>query len=233
MARIKSALESIGVPVHRAVHDANRGNFRVARCIAAGLSVVELEKLRQAFVAERPGAAGSAHVKYLAVKAYENNRELGKAVSACEAALELDPLNLGYHQRYVQGGASGQGKPAVVSGNSASVSRVPLRSWLGRTATTEVLALWAICFGAILLANLFSRPAAKLVATAGFLYLPLWAMEARQEDYRDYGLSLTTWKSDVRLFLGVSALAFPSLHRGCRTSSRGSTRSFRPTGSPC
>jgi tRNA A-37 threonylcarbamoyl transferase component Bud32 len=103
LARIKSALESIGVPVHRAVHDANRGNFRgVARCIAAGLSVVELEKLRQAFVAERPGAAGSAHVKYLAVKAYENNRELGKAVSACEAALELDPLNLGYHQRYVQ-----------------------------------------------------------------------------------------------------------------------------------
>jgi membrane protease YdiL (CAAX protease family) len=89
------------------------------------------------------------------------------------------------------------------------VSRVPLRSWLGRTATTEVLALWAICFGAILLANLFSRPAAKLVATAGFLYLPLWAMEARQEDYRDYGLSLTTWKSDVRLFLGVSALVFP------------------------
>jgi serine/threonine-protein kinase len=101
LARIKVALDVIALPGPRTEYDAARGNYKgVARSIAAGLSVLELEKMRQAFLATRTGAAGSAHVKFLASRAYESARELAKAISACESALELDPLNLSYQQRY-------------------------------------------------------------------------------------------------------------------------------------
>ncbi len=101
LARIKVALDVVALPGPRTEYDAARGNYRgVARSIAAGLSTLELEKMRQVFLSTRTGAAGSAHVKFLASRAYESARELAKAISACESALELDPLNLSYQQRY-------------------------------------------------------------------------------------------------------------------------------------
>jgi membrane protease YdiL (CAAX protease family) len=85
-------------------------------------------------------------------------------------------------------------------------------SWLlRRSAVEEVLVLWAAGFGAILLAFvLFGMSSTtKLVATAGFLYLPLLAMRRRDEDYRDYGVTLRAWREDVKLFLGLAALVGP------------------------
>jgi membrane protease YdiL (CAAX protease family) len=73
----------------------------------------------------------------------------------------------------------------------------------------EVLTLWAVCFGAILVTWLVSHAAAKLVATVGFLYLPLWAMKRRGEDAPEYGLSTRRLGKDVLQFLGVSAVVFP------------------------
>lgn len=81
--------------------------------------------------------------------------------------------------------------------------------WLTRSAVREALVVWALGFSGILIAWLIYRPAAKLVATVGFLYLPVLAMSVRGEDYRDFGLSTRTLKADVLQFLSVSAVVFP------------------------
>lgn len=91
------------------------------------------------------------------------------------------------------------------------------QAWLeGRTAVGEVLTLWALGFAALLLAfALFGASSAtKLVATAGFLYLPLLAMRRRGEDYRDYGVSLRAWREDLRLFLLLCAVVGPLFFLG-------------------
>ncbi len=103
LARIKSAIEVIGAPLPRAEYDAHRGNFRgVARSISSGLPMADLEKLRTAHLAAHPGAAGSAHVRLVASKAYEQRQEWRQAVEETENALTIDPLNVALHQRYAQ-----------------------------------------------------------------------------------------------------------------------------------
>jgi eukaryotic-like serine/threonine-protein kinase len=93
----------VGSPFPRAEYDANRGNFRgVARSIASGMPMADLEKLRTAHLATHPGAAGSAHVRLVASKAYEQRQEWAKAVEETENALTIDPLNVALHQRYAQ-----------------------------------------------------------------------------------------------------------------------------------
>jgi len=100
VARVKGAVDVLTQPFTRAEFDANRGNAKgVARAIAAGLSVMDLEKLRSAHLAAHPGVAGSAHVKLLASKGFEAKAQWKEALEACEAALQIDPLNLLLHQR--------------------------------------------------------------------------------------------------------------------------------------
>ncbi len=100
-ARIKTAVEVVGTPLARAEFDANRGNFRgVARAIASGLPMTELERLRTAHITAHPGAAGAAHVRLVASKAYEQRQEWKQAVEETENALAIDPLNVALHQRY-------------------------------------------------------------------------------------------------------------------------------------
>lgn len=83
-------------------------------------------------------------------------------------------------------------------------------AWLPRSAAKEALALWAICFAAIVATFLTWTAAAKLVATVGFLYLPVLAMRARGEDYPDFGLSARNLGRELRLFGAVSAVVFPA-----------------------
>lgn len=100
ISRVRTAIEVLGVPQVRARYDANRGNHRgIARCLVTGLGPLDLERLRQEFLLEHPSAAGSAHVKYLASKAYEARHQMKEAFDACDAALKIDPLNLQLHQR--------------------------------------------------------------------------------------------------------------------------------------
>ncbi|MDP3238606.1 MAG: serine/threonine-protein kinase [Myxococcales bacterium] len=101
--RVKAAADVLGNPMHRAEFDANRGNFRgVMRCLQAGLTVVDLERLRTSHLAANPNASGGAYVKLLAANVYETKGQLREAVDAVEAALHLDPLNLTCHQRRLQ-----------------------------------------------------------------------------------------------------------------------------------
>ncbi|XXF75736.1 MXAN_2755 family glutamic-type intramembrane protease [Myxococcaceae bacterium GXIMD 01537] len=79
------------------------------------------------------------------------------------------------------------------------------------SAVKEVLLLWGAGFLAIVLAFVFfgGSSVPKLVATVGFLYLPLIPMRWRNEDFRDYGLTLRNWRQDVRLFLLLSLVVGP------------------------
>jgi len=81
-----------------------------------------------------------------------------------------------------------------MSASSALAERLP------RGAAQEAVSLWALAFGGTLLVFLTAQPLAKLVATAGFLYLPLVALERRGEDYREYGVNLFSWREDLKLF---------------------------------
>jgi serine/threonine-protein kinase len=99
--KVNQALEVIGNAGKRVEYDANRSNFRgVARCIAAGLTVTELEKARAVYLKGHPGAESQAHVKFVTGNAYEQNNQMLRAVESYEEALKLDPLNLRYQQRY-------------------------------------------------------------------------------------------------------------------------------------
>ncbi|HEX8703791.1 MAG TPA: MXAN_2755 family glutamic-type intramembrane protease [Myxococcaceae bacterium] len=84
------------------------------------------------------------------------------------------------------------------------------------SAVKEVVGLWALGFLGIVIAFIFFGGSSipKLVATVGFLYLPLIPMRWREEDYRDYGLTLSAWRQDVKLFLGLSLLVFPLFFLG-------------------
>jgi hypothetical protein len=79
------------------------------------------------------------------------------------------------------------------------------------SAVREVTGLWAVGFLAIVVAFLLfgGTGVPKLVATVGFLYLPLIAMRWRDEDFGDYGLTLRHWKEDLRLFLLLSLVVGP------------------------
>jgi membrane protease YdiL (CAAX protease family) len=80
------------------------------------------------------------------------------------------------------------------------------------SAVQEVLLLWAVGFlGIILTFAIFGGAGgyAKVVATIGFLYLPLLAMRRRGEDYRDFGITLRAWREDLKLFGLLFAFVVP------------------------
>jgi serine/threonine-protein kinase len=83
------------------MYDALLGNFRgVEICLAAGLTVTQLEGLRRDFLLRRPNAAGTARVHILTGNAYERNGQLARAVESYERGLAVDPLDLTLLQRY-------------------------------------------------------------------------------------------------------------------------------------
>ncbi len=85
----------------RLEYDAGRGNFEgVARCISAGVSVVELETARLRFLKHNPTIAGKSHGNILAGQTLEARQQRPQALEAYADALRLDPLNLTAQQRY-------------------------------------------------------------------------------------------------------------------------------------
>lgn len=85
----------------RLEYDAERGNFEgVARCISAGVSVVELEAARLRFLKTHPTIAGKSHGSILAGQTLEARQQMPQALEAYADALKCDPLNLLAQQRY-------------------------------------------------------------------------------------------------------------------------------------
>jgi serine/threonine-protein kinase len=101
LKRLQAALDVVGHASARIEFDGHRGNFRgVARCIAAGLTVTEMERVRDRHLSAHAGAESSAHIKFLSASAFENANDLPQALSNYEHALRLDPMNLKIQQRY-------------------------------------------------------------------------------------------------------------------------------------
>jgi serine/threonine-protein kinase len=101
LAKIAAAVEVLGTASRRIDFDANRGNYKgVARCIAAGLTVTEIEAVRAEFLKSHPGVESRGQILSISGNAFDTNHQLAKAVENYEEALTLDPLNLRYQQRY-------------------------------------------------------------------------------------------------------------------------------------
>ncbi len=101
LQRLLESGEALSTPARRAETDAGLGNWRgVARCIAAGLTVTELDSHRERYLKAHPGADARAHVHRVAGKAWEGKSGTTQAVEEYERGLQLDPLNLALHQAY-------------------------------------------------------------------------------------------------------------------------------------
>lgn len=60
----------------------------------------------------------------------------------------------------------------------------------------EVLAMWAVAFGAIIVFKIFTSQA-KTAATVAFLYLPITWIDRRKLSLADFGLTLDHWREDL------------------------------------
>ncbi|MDP2272192.1 MAG: protein kinase [Archangium sp.] len=101
----RTRLDEVGKTLTEAMsrleYDAARGNFEgVARCISAGVSVVELEAARLRFLKSNPTIAGKSHGNILAGQTLEARQQMPQALDAYADALRVDPLNLTAQQRY-------------------------------------------------------------------------------------------------------------------------------------
>ena len=77
-------------------------------------------------------------------------------------------------------------------------------------AVQEALIVWGLSFAAIVVTFVLLRGYAKLVATAGFLYLPMLFMRDRDEDHSTYGVTLRHWRADLKLFAQCTAVIVPT-----------------------
>jgi eukaryotic-like serine/threonine-protein kinase len=102
LERVRKASETLGHPQRRAAYDAERGNFHgVEHCLAAGLTVTQLEELRRDFLARRPHLHGPLRLHLDTARAHEQAGLLAHARDAYERALILDPLSLELHRHYL------------------------------------------------------------------------------------------------------------------------------------
>ena len=101
LTKVQAAVDTLGTALTRLTYDAQRANFKgVARCIAAGLTVTEIDVVRATYLSSHAGAEAKGHVKFISGNAYETNNQPPRAIEQYEEALALDPLNLRYQQRY-------------------------------------------------------------------------------------------------------------------------------------
>lgn len=101
-ASVEAAVRTLGNPLARVGFDAVRGNADgIARCLAAGLSEEEVEPLRDAFLAARPGLEARARTLFTQGHALEVQRALGPALERYAEALSLDPLNVSWQRHYL------------------------------------------------------------------------------------------------------------------------------------
>ncbi len=102
LERVRTASETLGQPQRRATYDAERGNFLgVVRCLAAGLTVTQMEELRRDFLARRPDTERFLRIHLSTAQTHEEVGLLPHARAAYERALILDPLSLELHRRYL------------------------------------------------------------------------------------------------------------------------------------
>jgi serine/threonine-protein kinase len=101
LERVEHARSVLGDPSSRAGLDAVRGNVAgVARCLAAGIPVDTLERLRHAYLAARPGAEARATALWQTGQALEAESSVDEALAHYAEALTHDPLNASLQRHY-------------------------------------------------------------------------------------------------------------------------------------
>jgi membrane protease YdiL (CAAX protease family) len=90
---------------------------------------------------------------------------------------------------------------------SSPTTRAPESAERRRTLR-EVVGMWALAFGLIVVFRIFTSQA-KTAATVAFLYLPIWWGDRHGRTLRDFGLTLSHWRDDARTFAGMALLVFP------------------------
>jgi hypothetical protein len=101
LEKVQQAVDVLGHAPKRVVYDGNRGNYRgVGRCIAAGLTVTELEALRKDYLIAHASSEAAARIHFTTATAWESHGNTAMALGEYEQALAMDPLNLSFHQRY-------------------------------------------------------------------------------------------------------------------------------------
>jgi serine/threonine-protein kinase len=99
--KVDTARKTLSEPLARARFDASRGNFHgVARCLAAGVQLNAVERLRQAFLAARPDAESRARAIFDEGILLEAQNVLDGALARYAEALRVDPLNVTLHRYY-------------------------------------------------------------------------------------------------------------------------------------
>ena len=73
----------------------------------------------------------------------------------------------------------------------------------------EAMVAWGIAFLMLLAGRLLIPKYAAGVATVAFLYVPLFFMRKRDEDYRDFGVTFANWRADLKWFAIFAAVIAP------------------------
>lgn len=101
-SNVEAAVRTLGNPLARVGFDAVKGNVAgIARCLAAGICEEEVEPLRGAFLAARPGVEARARALFTQGHALEVQRAFGPALERYAEALTLDPLNVSWQRHYL------------------------------------------------------------------------------------------------------------------------------------
>nr|WP_228530799.1 MULTISPECIES: serine/threonine-protein kinase [Myxococcaceae] len=95
LERVSRALHVLGHPERRVDYDAGLGNLEgVARCLAEGLTVSQLEQARRRHLSEARRAAEPSERALAAARSLEAAGQRAAALLSCEEALRHDPLHL-------------------------------------------------------------------------------------------------------------------------------------------
>ncbi len=103
LARLDTALATLGEPRARAAYDAELGNFLgVTICLMTGLAPAEVEALHRAYRERRPELEAQVARHVARAQSAMALDDEDAALTELGAALEMDPLNLQLHQSYWQ-----------------------------------------------------------------------------------------------------------------------------------
>jgi serine/threonine-protein kinase len=99
--RVHVATEVLRHPTSRLDYDAGRRNHEgIARCLAVGLPNTVIAEARKRFLAGHPGAEANGTVRSMMAHAFEMKQDLPHAFEQYRMALQADPLNPVFQQRY-------------------------------------------------------------------------------------------------------------------------------------
>jgi serine/threonine-protein kinase len=102
LAKLDVAQHTLSVPAERLVYDSGRGNYLgVARCVAAGVPQAVIVGRRREYLARHADQERAAQSNLARAQVARKMKNRAAAITAYEAALAADPLDLATLEAYV------------------------------------------------------------------------------------------------------------------------------------